>query len=90
MTAEYTSKGWIRLFNCYSIGEKYLNTILKQDVLKSEKRVATGRRAKNIRHHTIANMKNLIIILGVMAEIEFKTEKKNNINHYQIYLHLNL
>src|SRR5207248_10708000 len=45
------------LFNCYSIGEERLNAILKQDVLKSEERVATGRRAKNIGHHTIVNMK---------------------------------
>ena len=34
MTAEYTSEGWTRLFNCYSIGEQRLNTILKQDILK--------------------------------------------------------
>ena len=57
MIAEYTSEGWTRLFNCYSIGEERLNVILKQDILKREKRVATGRRAKNIGHHTIANMK---------------------------------
>ncbi|CAB4422086.1 unnamed protein product [Rhizophagus irregularis] len=60
MTAEYTPytpEGWTRLFNCYSIGEERLNVILKQDVLKREKRVATGRRAKNIVHHTIADMK---------------------------------
>ena len=57
MIAKYTSEGWTRLFNCYLIGEQCLNTILKQDILKSEKRVAAGRRAKNIGHHTIANMK---------------------------------
>lgn len=57
MTAECTFEGWTRLFNCYSIGEERLYAILKQDVLKSEKRIATGRRAKNIGHHTIANMK---------------------------------
>jgi hypothetical protein len=57
MTAEYTSEGWTRLFNCYSIGEERLNVILKQDILKREKQVATDRRAKNIGHHTIANMK---------------------------------
>ncbi|PKY60379.1 hypothetical protein RhiirA4_484022, partial [Rhizophagus irregularis] len=51
MTAEYTPytpERWTRLFNCYSIGEERLNVILKQDNLKREKRVATGRRAKNI------------------------------------------
>ena len=57
MTAEHTSEGWARLFNCYSIGEERLNAILKQDVLKNEERVVTGRRAKNIGHHTIVNMK---------------------------------
>ncbi|CAB4393182.1 unnamed protein product [Rhizophagus irregularis] len=57
MTAEHTSEGWAKLFNCYSLGEEHINAILKQDVLKSEKRVAVGRRAKNIGHHTIANMK---------------------------------
>ncbi|PKY49721.1 hypothetical protein RhiirA4_545464, partial [Rhizophagus irregularis] len=57
MTAEYTSEGWTRLFNCYSIGEERLNVILQQDILKREKRVAKGRRAKNIGHHKIANMK---------------------------------
>ena len=57
MTAEHTSEDWAKLFNCYSIGEERLNAILKQDVLKSEEQVATGRRAKNIGHHTIANMK---------------------------------
>ncbi|CAB4407773.1 unnamed protein product [Rhizophagus irregularis] len=57
MTAEYTSEGWTRLFNCYLIGEERLNVILQQDILKREKRVAKGRRAKNIGHHKIANMK---------------------------------
>ncbi|UZO00260.1 uncharacterized protein OCT59_001512 [Rhizophagus irregularis] len=57
MTAEYTSEGWTRLFNCYSIGEERLNVILQQDILKREKRVAKGRRAKNIGHNKIANMK---------------------------------
>ncbi|EXX65385.1 uncharacterized protein OCT59_021418 [Rhizophagus irregularis] len=56
MTAEYTSEGWTRLFNCYSIGEECLNVILQQDILKREKRVAKCRRAKNIGHHKIANM----------------------------------
>ncbi|CAB4382900.1 unnamed protein product [Rhizophagus irregularis] len=57
MTAEYTSEGWTRLFNCYSIGEERLNVILQQDILKREKRVAKGRRAKNIGYNKIANMK---------------------------------
>ncbi|PKY53383.1 hypothetical protein RhiirA4_471550, partial [Rhizophagus irregularis] len=38
MTAEYTSEGWTRLFNCYLIGEERLNVILQQDILKREKR----------------------------------------------------
>ncbi|CAB4374123.1 unnamed protein product [Rhizophagus irregularis] len=46
MTAKYTSKGWTRLFNCYSIGEERFNVILQQEILKREKRVAKGRRAK--------------------------------------------
>ncbi|CAB4496415.1 unnamed protein product [Rhizophagus irregularis] len=57
MTAKYTSEGWTRLFNCYSIGEERFNVILQQEILKREKRVAKGRRAKNIGHHKIANMK---------------------------------
>src|SRR6185369_7314246 len=47
-TRETNKEGFQRLFSCYDLGIARLNTILRQDVHKTEIRNVKGRRARNV------------------------------------------
>ena len=49
-------EGFRRLFSCYDRGIDRLNKILHQDVYKTEARVVTGRRARDIVVHKFQNL----------------------------------
>jgi hypothetical protein len=45
---QLTSSGYERIFTCYSKGTIRITNIIKQDILKLEKRIATGRKKKDL------------------------------------------
>jgi len=65
MSPELNKSGFELLFNCYSRGKKRMEALLRQEVYKTEERITTGRRLRNVNIYTYDDLQKL-----------YKTKKK--------------
>jgi len=77
-TKEMNEDGFLRLFSCYNTGIERLNTILHQDVYKSEPRNVKGRRARDIVSY---KTQNLQIAVKKQSNSKEKAKMKNDDNN---------
>jgi len=68
--------GFQMLFSCYEVGVSRLQSLLRQDVLKTEKRCVKGRRAKNIIAHKLENLVDESLVKR-KREYQFLTNEAN-------------